>query len=42
MAAVELFFPQIFGGALWVIPVEVVLIGAYIAATVLAGRERPE
>ena len=42
MAAVELFFPQIFGGALWIIPVEVVLIGAYVAATVLAGRERPE
>ena len=42
MAAIELFFPQIFGGALWVVPVEVVLIGAYIAATILAGRERPE
>lgn len=42
MAAVELFFPQIFGGALWVIPLEVVLIGAYVTVTVLAGRERPE
>src|SRR5215831_5407929 len=42
MAAVELFFPQIFGGAFWVIPVEVVLIGAYVAVTILAGRERPE
>jgi fucose permease len=42
MAAVELFFPQIFGGALWVIPLEVVLIGAYVTVTILAGRERPE
>jgi hypothetical protein len=42
MAAVELFFPQIFGGRLWVIPIELVLIVGYVWVALMAARERPE
>jgi hypothetical protein len=42
MAAVELFFPQVFGGRFWVIPLELMLIVAYVGFAVMAGRERPE
>ena len=42
MAGVELLFPQIFGGAFWVVPVEVALVVAYIGFTLMAARERPE
>jgi Family of unknown function (DUF6163) len=42
MAAVELFFPQIFGGRLWVIPIELALIAAYVWFALMAARERPE
>ena len=30
MIAVEFLFPQIFGGRLWVIVVELVMLGAYL------------
>jgi hypothetical protein len=42
MAAVELFFPQIFGATMWVILAEIVLILAYVGFTLMAARERPE
>ena len=42
MAGVELLFPQIFGGRLWVIPVELALVAAYIGFTLMAARERPD
>jgi hypothetical protein len=41
MAAVEVFFPQIYGGSLWVVLAELAAVGAYLALAVLAGRERP-
>ena len=42
MAAVEIFFPQVYGGQLWVVLLEIAAIAAYLAFAVLAGRERPE
>ena len=42
MAAIELFFPQVYGGRLWIAIPEFLAIFAYIALALLAGRERPE
>ena len=42
MAAIELFFPQVYGGRILVIIVEVVMLIAYFALAVAAARERPE
>ena len=42
MAGVELLFPQIFGGRLWLVPIELALVTAYIVFTLMAARERPE
>ena len=42
MAGVELLFPEIFGGRLWVVPAELALVAAYIGFTLMAARERPE
>ena len=42
MAAVELLFPQIFGGNVWVIAMEVILLGTYLGLAVMAAREQPE
>ena len=42
MAAIELFFPQVFGGRIWVALFEFMAIFAYIALALLAGRERPD
>ena len=42
MAAVELLFPNIFGGRLWVIPIELALIVGYVWFNLMAARERPE
>jgi hypothetical protein len=42
MAAIELFFPQVFGGRLWIAIPEFLAIFAYIALALMAGRERPE
>jgi len=39
MAAVEALFPQIYGGRLWVIVVELVLLGAYLSLALLSARE---
>jgi hypothetical protein len=41
MAAVEILFPQIFGGSVVVIGVEFVLLVAYIVLAILAAREQP-
>jgi hypothetical protein len=41
MAAVEVLFPQIYGGNMGVVVVEVVLLGAYLALALLAAREQP-
>jgi hypothetical protein len=42
MAAVEVFFPNVYGGHLWVVLVEIAAILGYLALTVAAGRERGE
>ncbi len=39
MAAVEALFPQIYGGRLWVIIVELALLGIYLALALLSARE---
>jgi Family of unknown function (DUF6163) len=41
MAAVEILFPQIYGGHLWVIFVELILLAAYLALALMAAREQP-
>jgi len=41
MAAVELLFPQIFGGNIWVIVAEVVMLGLYLWLALMAAREQP-
>ena len=42
MAAIELFFPQVFGGRILIALFEFLSIFAYIALALLAGRERPD
>jgi hypothetical protein len=42
MAAIELFFPQVYGGRLWIAIPEFIAILLYIALALMAGRERPE
>jgi uncharacterized protein DUF6163 len=42
MAAVELLFPQIFGGSVWLVAMELVLLGTYLGLAVMAAREQPE
>jgi len=41
MAAVEILFPQIYGGNMWVVAVEVVLLGMYLWLALMAAREQP-
>ena len=41
MAAVEVLFPQIFGGSMWVVAVEVVLLCMYLWLALMAAREQP-
>ena len=41
MIAVEVLFPQIYGGRLWVIGVEVVLLLAYLWLALQSAREQP-
>jgi uncharacterized protein DUF6163 len=42
MAAIELFFPQVFGGSLLVVLIEMVLLFSYFGLAVAAAREQPE
>jgi hypothetical protein len=42
MSAVEMLFPQIFGGQTWVIGAELTAVIIYLALALLAARERPE
>jgi hypothetical protein len=42
MAAIELFFPQVFGGRAVVIFAEVAMLAAYFGLAIAAARERPE
>jgi len=42
MAAVELFFPQIFGGRIIIAIAEIGIIAAYVVLALMAARERPD
>ena len=41
MAAVEILFPQVYGGSVLVILVEVLLLGGYVFLAIMAAREQP-
>src|SRR6516225_7680290 len=41
MAAVEVLFPQIYGGNMWIVVVEALLLITYLALALLAAREHP-
>jgi hypothetical protein len=41
MAAVEVLFPSIYGGSMWVVGMEVVLLGVYLWLALMAAREQP-
>jgi Family of unknown function (DUF6163) len=41
MAAVQILLPQIYGGNLWVVAVEMVLLGTYLWLALMAAREQP-
>ena len=42
MAAIELFFPQVFGGRVLIALLEFLALFGYIGLALMAGRERPE
>src|SRR5271166_7050177 len=42
MAAVEILFPQIYGGSILFVLVEIALLGMYLWLVVMAAREQPE
>jgi hypothetical protein len=42
MAAVEVFFPQVYGGRFLVVLVEVVLLGTYLFLAIQSAREHPQ
>jgi Family of unknown function (DUF6163) len=41
MAAVEILFPQIYGGSMLVVAIETVLLGVYLYLALMAAREQP-
>ncbi len=41
MAAVEILFPQVYGGSILVVLVEVSLLGGYLVLAMMAAREQP-
>jgi len=42
MAAIELAFPQVFGGRIWIAVLEFLAILFYIGLALLSGRDRPD
>jgi hypothetical protein len=42
MAAIELLFPQVYGGRIVVVLVDVAMLAAYFSLAVAAARERPD
>jgi hypothetical protein len=42
MAAIEMVFPQVYGGRLWIAALELVAIAIYSFLTLKAGNERPQ
>jgi hypothetical protein len=41
MAAIEALFPQVYGGNVWVVVLEVLLLGSYLCLALMAAREQP-
>jgi Family of unknown function (DUF6163) len=41
MAVVEVFFPQVYGGSLFIVLVETTLLGVYLFLAIVSARERP-
>ena len=41
MVAVELLFPQIYGGQMWVVGIELLALAAYFVLALLTAREQP-
>jgi uncharacterized membrane protein (DUF2068 family) len=41
MAVVEVFFPQVYGGNIFIVFVEVTLLGVYLWLAIFAARQRP-
>jgi hypothetical protein len=41
MAAVEVFFPQIYGGRLFVVVIEIALLACYLILALQSAREHP-
>ncbi len=41
MAVVEVFFPQVYGGSLFIVLLEVTLLGAYLFLAIVSAREHP-
>jgi hypothetical protein len=41
MAVVEVFFPNVYGGSIFIVLVEVTLLGVYLWLAIMSARERP-
>jgi hypothetical protein len=41
MAVVEVFFPQVYGGSLFIVLVETTLLGVYLFLAIVSAREHP-
>jgi hypothetical protein len=41
MAAVEVLFPQVYGGSIWVVVVAALMLGGYLWLALMAAREQP-
>lgn len=41
MAAVEVFFPKVYGGSIVIVVIEMALLGAYLGLAIASARERP-
>jgi hypothetical protein len=42
MVAVEVLFPQIYGGRIWIVATDIVLIAFYLWLALMAAREQPQ
>ena len=42
MMAVEIFFPQVYGGRIWIVVIEGGLLASYLVLAILSAREHPE
>ena len=41
MAAVEMFFPNVYGGSIFIVLAEMTLLGMYLYLAIMSARERP-